>query len=54
MCAIGIGVPRAASAEAICMLQPGLADTSRSAPVAATAVALRSPSSRAGSGWTRL
>lgn len=54
MCAIGIAAPRAASAEAICIAQPGLPATRRSAPVAATLSALRRPSSRAASGCTRL
>jgi hypothetical protein len=54
-CAIGItAAPSLASARVICSAQPGLAETSSSAPAARTLPALRAPSSAAASGWTRL
>src|SRR5713226_6383440 len=42
------------SAEAICRLQPGLAEMTRDAPVSRMAAAFRSPSSPAASGCSRL
>src|SRR5690606_11952525 len=54
VCASGMGVPDRSSASAICMMQPGLAVTTSSAPVAEMLAAFRSPRSRAGSGLRML
>ena len=54
MCATEMCSPLAASADAICSEQPGFAEMSRGAPAASTDSALRSPSSLAASGCSRL
>ena len=54
VCAIPIGWPDRSMAEVTCIRQPGLAVTSTWAPVATMLAALRSPSSRAGSGLRML
>jgi hypothetical protein len=54
VCAVRSVTPRAASAEEICSVHPGLAEISSDAPEAVTESALRDPSSRAASGCSRL
>src|SRR5439155_4356013 len=53
-CSTRSGRPMARAAAAICSAHPGLAATTVSAPVARRLRALRSPSSSAGSGLSRL
>ena len=54
VCAIPIGCPERSIALVTCMRHPGLAVTSTCAPVRTMFAALRSPSSRAGSGLMML